>query len=929
MVTRACRLLLAVAIGVVALSVSGIPAAFAAWTPTDSNTSSLTTTDVAETVNGNCFADGAAASSVSCGTANILPNAGSTTAPTLANSGSLATSYKVSATNCGAATLADNASAALTVAHGGFTSASYRVSGPLSGYGVNFDGSSNWLGTGGTGTIGPQTYTELAWFKTTTSSYAPLLSFGNSMNPANSTNMDRFLWIDTTGHLVAGVYSGGYQEAVSSSTINDGNWHLVAVTLSGSGLKIYVDGALQTTKPAVTSAFTYAGAWWTVGAGNLDGWPDAPALNSVAPSYFTGSLAGVAILPTALSASSITSIYGSASISAYATTVAGLSPIHYWALQDAAPTAATASTATLPGQTPVAYPDLSTNGDTATVRDGVTASSSGPLGGTASASFDGTGILTTANHLTGPQTYTQLAWFKTSADSGVIMQFASSPSQPSSTITSWDRQLWIDPSGYLVAGVFVAGTPNHEYSVTSTSKVDDNAWHLAAVTLSSTSMKLYLDGSLQATNTSATSAQVATGYWFIGAGKLSTWADAPTLDSDGMSWFNGSLAGVAVTTGAATSSNITTFYTESSFANYISAVNGSNPLALWPLTSSSSTPQYPDLSGNFNDASATGTVSALSSGPLSSGASTSFDGSTGYLASNSSLTGPANYTELAWFKSSSSTGGTIIGFQDTPVTTTASSHDRLIWLNNSGHVYAGSDANNEVATTGTYNDGAWHLVAATLSASSGLSLYVDGSLIGTPNASVKSAAAFTGRWTVGAGDLNSWSNASTVNANGVGFFNGSLAGTAVLPSALSGAQVSALYGSATFDAYSGAVLNDSPSNYWSLLAQANACSAAVATVSITLAGVTTCLFPALSAGTTCPAFASGGLPLVDLFTAGLAGPVTATVGQTATLTIAITDNAALFSPLRDADVLLDFTVTAAHTSGWRVAANYLSGQTRL
>lgn len=528
---------------------------------------------VAETINGTCTAS---AGTASCGSTSLLPAAASSTTASLTNAGTVPSSFGITATACGEATVSDSQSTQ-TVAHGSFTSSSYQAAGPLSGKAVTFDGSSTWLGTGGSATSGVANYTEALWFKTTSSVGGVMLEFEDTQSPATSSGSshDRILWMDNAGHVYVGADSN--VEAASSSTYNDGNWHMVAARLSPTtGLRLYIDGATIATNGSQTSGTVFSG-WWLIGAGTLTAWSNQPTVNGSGVGYFKGSIAGVAVFPSSLTGTQITSLSSSASISAYATTVASDGPSHYWGLQDAAPTPATASAASLPGQTG-AYPDLSGAADDATAAGGVTSSASGPLSAGASTTFDGsTGILTTGGGATsGLQTFTQLAWIKTTG-SGVIMSFANTT--PPASAADWDRHLWVDPTGHVVAGEF----PGTFHTVTSTSVVNNGAWHLAAVTLSSAGLKLYVDGSLQATDSSGTSAQSYSGWWSVGAGKLLSWSDTPTLDGNGVSWFAGSLAGVAVLPTALTATQIASLYASSSFSAYSAAVLGDGPSAYWTL----------------------------------------------------------------------------------------------------------------------------------------------------------------------------------------------------------------------------------------------------------------------------------------------------------------------------------------------------------
>lgn len=678
----------AVAAGVCAVLVALTPAqAAASWGVALSGGSAATAQagHVGLTVNSTCTATALA---TGCGSSNLLAANGATSTATITDSGTVANSYALTATSCGAATLADTAGTQ-TVAHGSFNASSYQTSGPLSGKALSFDGSTNWLGTGGTAATGLQTFTELAWFKTSTSMAGLIMTFQQAQ--VGGTRHDRSLWV-YSGNLYAGVApSSNLQEVTGSTAVSDGAWHLAAVTDSPTnGIKLYVDGTLIGSNATGAGAQSYTG-WWAVGAGKLSGWSNEPTnANANGYSFFTGSLAGVAVLPSELSAANISTLHSESSLANYTTAVAGYSPTHYWGLQDAAPTPATATTATLPGQTAA----------------------------------------------------------------------------------------------------------------------------------------------------------------------------------------------------------------------------------------------YPDLSGTADDATATGGVSTAGSGPLSAGASATFDGSTGYLTTASSESAPTTFTELAWFKTTASGYQPILWFGDNASPLSTSASDRLLGLTNgAAGEYVWNGSAHLVTTPSSYNDGAWHLAAATLS-SAGIKVYVDG-VLKASDATTATAETYSGStwWSVGAGNPS----------GSAAYFNGSLAGVAILPAALSSSQIAALHSAGSFSAYSGAVINDTPSEYWSLTTQSNACSAAAIIVGITVGGVTTCLLPAEATGTACPAVSTGGVPVTDVTTAVPNTAVSASTGASATLTITIADNGTLPAALSASgtgntnsgvDLIIDTTITGGE-GNWLVGGVYASSQTTL
>ena len=95
------------------------------------------------------------------------------------------------------------------------------------------------------------------------------------------------------GRLRFGVYNGGFDTLDSPAGQNDGNWHHVVATQSGSGMKLFLDDNLVD-QNGVSSNQGYSG-YWRVGGDNLGAWPDRP--NS---DYFSGTIDEVAIYGGAL-----------------------------------------------------------------------------------------------------------------------------------------------------------------------------------------------------------------------------------------------------------------------------------------------------------------------------------------------------------------------------------------------------------------------------------------------------------------------------------------------------------------------------------------------------------------------------------------------------------------------------------------------------
>ncbi|WP_205843909.1 PKD domain-containing protein [Nakamurella deserti] len=145
--------------------------------------------------------------------------------------------------------------------------------------------------------------------------------------------------------------------------------------------------------------------------------------------------------------------------------------------------------------------------------------------------------------------------------------------------------------------------------------------------------------------------------------------------------------------------------------------------------------------------------------------------------------GPDTFTVEGWFRTTTTAGGKIIGFGNR-ASGASTSYDRQIYLDNTGRVYFGVNGGSArtVNSTGTYRDGAWHHVAATLG-TGGMALYVDGTRVAS-RTDVTSGQYFSGYWRVGGDNLNGWAARPTSD-----YFAGSLDDVAVYPVALSAATI--------------------------------------------------------------------------------------------------------------------------------------------
>jgi hypothetical protein len=217
-------------------------------------------------------------------------------------------------------------------------------------------------------------------------------------------------------------------------------------------------------------------------------------------------------------------------------------------------------------------------------------------------------------------------------------------------------------------------------------------------------------------------------------------------------------------------------------------------------------------------------VTFAGAGPstLSGSGAFSVDGTTGMAVDVTSASGLQTFSEGIWFKTSSAAGA-MMGFSSSPSNTSASTFDRHLYLNAAGNVVFGVylSGADTVQSPSTYANGAWHFALATLTSNTGLlnaqaiqTLYVDGVQVATTTRTTggNGAESTTGYWRIGESRT---SVADGWTGNGE-FFSGSLSNAMVFPTALTPAQVSALYASTSQSGYATLVAADGVQHFWPL-----------------------------------------------------------------------------------------------------------------
>jgi PKD repeat protein len=228
---------------------------------------------------------------------------------------------------------------------------------------------------------------------------------------------------------------------------------------------------------------------------------------------------------------------------------------------------------------------------------------------------------------------------------------------------------------------------------------------------------------------------------------------------------------------------------------YVEAVEASEPTHWWRFGEASGTTSAD--SAGFRPLTSSGSVTRGVAGAIPSdpdNRAIRFPGASTARAYTTTIDDPPDlFTVEAWFRTTSLTGGKIIG-RGNRNTSGSSKHDRQLYLNSAGQLAFGVKPNASrlvVTSPGTYRDGAWHHAVASLSPA-GMKLYVDG-VLRAQRADVQTAEHLArGYWRIGGDTVSGWPSAPLS-----GYLNGDIDEVAIYKRALSDAEVAAHYGAGT------------------------------------------------------------------------------------------------------------------------------------
>ncbi|GAB2590287.1 LamG domain-containing protein [Microlunatus antarcticus] len=235
--------------------------------------------------------------------------------------------------------------------------------------------------------------------------------------------------------------------------------------------------------------------------------------------------------------------------------------------------------------------------------------------------------------------------------------------------------------------------------------------------------------------------------------------------------------GNVVSSGSASAVPSGTSISSSTYSNQVRSDGAKN---YWRLDDPSSGSAVTDWAGSTDLVRASG-LGLGAAGAIGSDKAASVNGTVNASAASSTgfVRAPQVFSVEGWFKTTSTTGGAVVGFGDVP-TGSSYRHDRQISLSSSGKVvfHVDNGAVRTVTSPKAYNNGAWHHAVATLSGS-GMVLYVDGAKVAS-STSVTSARNYGGFWRIGADKLP---------GTATGYLGGYVDDVAVYPTALTATQV--------------------------------------------------------------------------------------------------------------------------------------------
>jgi len=224
---------------------------------------------------------------------------------------------------------------------------------------------------------------------------------------------------------------------------------------------------------------------------------------------------------------------------------------------------------------------------------------------------------------------------------------------------------------------------------------------------------------------------------------------------------------------------------------YPDTVRAHRPAFYWRLGETSGSTAA-DASGQSRTGRYVGTLARGVAGAIPGDPSTAVRVSgAGIVTASANIVNPQTFSIEAWFKTTTRTGGRIVGFGNAQ-TGSSGKQDRHVYMTNAGQLVFGvfyPAPATVVRSPNAYNDGRWHHVVATLGGN-GMTLYVDGRAVAADRTGF--AQNYTGFWRAGGDSLSGgWAYAPSTS-----YFTGTLDEVAMYPTVLVASQVASHYANA-------------------------------------------------------------------------------------------------------------------------------------
>lgn len=168
-----------------------------------------------------------------------------------------------------------------------------------SGRAMTFDGSSGSLSSRALSNGTPSTFSLAIWFQTTR---AGGMLIGVEDDGGRTSSSGRFISMsDRSGRIRFGTSSSSTTPISTSSSYDDGSWHLAVATASSAGTRLYLDGALADSDSSTVSRSSST-AYVRVAY-------SASSSSSSSNPYFSGTLDDATLFTSVLTASQVASLY--------------------------------------------------------------------------------------------------------------------------------------------------------------------------------------------------------------------------------------------------------------------------------------------------------------------------------------------------------------------------------------------------------------------------------------------------------------------------------------------------------------------------------------------------------------------------------------------------------------------------------------------